>query len=95
MSKKRKTRQQKETASVRHLEQLSHIHAESPIYTVAPIKSHKPKAPLALSVNTLDLNYLRHDFSLILAASGIVVAFEVLLFALLTTNVIHLNFLGY
>jgi hypothetical protein len=95
MSKKRKTRQQKETASKRHEEQLSHVHVEAPIYKISGIKTvNKPKT-IAPTYNNSDLVYLRRDFRLIIAASGIIVALEILLFVLLNTNVLNLNFLGY
>lgn len=95
MSKKRKTRQQKETASKRHQEQISHVHLEAPVYKIPGVKTVKKTTPVVATLNNSDLIYLKHDIRLIIAASGIVVAFEVLLFVLLNSKVLTFNFLGY
>lgn len=106
MSKKRKTRKQKELASVRHQveieNQTHHIHQEAPTYSISSLSTSEPKArikvdikPKDSSVEQKDAEYLKHDITAITAASGIVAAFDVLLFALLTSGFLHLNFLGY
>lgn len=103
MSKKRKTRQQKVIAAARHTEH-AHIHVDTPTYSIANLKpslvaSETTKEPLKSRVDTTvaqkDAAYLRHDMVAITAASGIVTAFDILLFVLLTTGVLHLRFLGY
>jgi len=106
MSKKRKTRKQKELASIRHnvesIKHSLHIHSEAPSYSISGIKTEKAESRIQMPVKPInstyaqkDAEYLKHDMVSITAASGIVAAFDVLLFALLTTGVIHLNFLGY
>ena len=104
MSKKRKTRKQKEVASLRHNQQIQnvHVHADAPTYSIKDIKPEKDKTiiPAVLkkeetTVEQKDAAYLRHDMFAITAASGIIASFDILLFVLLTTGVIHLNFLGY
>ncbi len=103
MSKKRKTRKQKETAHIRHTEELRHIHVhtDSPTYSVSGIKEKKETAEKPSQnreVDTYeqkDIAYLKHDITAITAASGIIVAFDILLFVLLSTGVLRLHFLGY
>ncbi|MDO8269461.1 MAG: hypothetical protein Q7T54_02210 [Candidatus Levybacteria bacterium] len=100
MSKKRKTRKQKEQTTIRHAEQLQHIHIDAPVYSVVELKTKKtPKSEAPkIDISTFeqkDAAYLRHDIVAITAASGIIVAFNILLFVLLTSGVIRLNFLGY
>lgn len=106
MSKKRKTRKQKEAASSRHVAETQvdhthHVHAESPTYSISGIKPSNTTPPVNTPKNLdmtfiqKDAAYLRHDMTAITAASGIVAAFEVLLFVLLSTGFVHLNFLGY
>ena len=95
MSKKRKTRKQKEQASVRHQEQIVHIHPEPAVYSVvSPTKKSEKKTPVA-SIPKADTEYLKLDIVHIASASGIVVAIEILLFVLLTSGTLRLNFLGY
>ncbi len=106
MSKKRKTRKQKELASVRHHVETEnhalHFHQEAPTYSVSNLTAAKSIQkvktvikPTESTIGQKDAEYLRHDMVAITAASGIVAAFDVLLFALLTTGFLHLNFLGY
>ncbi len=101
MSKKRKTRKQKEIAHLRHIDQIQHIQVEAPTYTVPDLKTKEikkvetKKTPIETSVAQKDIEYLRHDMVAITAAAGIVGAFDILLFVLLLTRTIHLNFLGY
>lgn len=106
MSKKRKTRKQKVTASTRHHVEAEihapHFHQETPTYSISNLATTEsvPRVKTVTkqadsSVEQKDAEYLRHDMVAITAASGIVAAFDVLLFALLTTGFIHLNFLGY
>ncbi len=100
MSKKRKTRKQKELAHERSLHQV-HIQVERPIYSISSESSKKVpvlKTAIAEEKIHLDMNevkYLKHDMRSIAAASGIVAAFDILLFVLLGSGVIHLNIFGY
>lgn len=102
MSKKRKTRKQKETAHLRYVEQIQHQHiqVEAGTYTISGIKESKKeteikKPEIKESYEQKDIAYLKHDMVAITAASGIVAAFDILLFVLLSTGVIRLHFLGY
>lgn len=98
MPKKRKTRKQKEIAATRHIS--PHMQAlETPVYSIENIeikqKAIAPKIYTHDSVSQKDIAYLHHDITLITAAAGIIVAFDLLLFALLTRGVIHLSVFGY
>jgi hypothetical protein len=103
MSKKRKTRKQKEKALTRH--QISDNQAfVSPTYSISSIKNEKSSAyttktsdkkPLSDTVAQKDAEYLRHDITSITAASGMIIAFDILLFVLLNAGILHLHFLGY
>lgn len=102
MSKKRKTRRQKETAHQRHTEEIQrlHIHAETPTYSLSGIKPEKPADKILPptkkeTFEQKDIAYLKHDITAITAASGIIVAFDILLFVLLSTGFVRLHFLGY
>ncbi len=102
MSKKRKTRKQKETAHLRHSEELHklHIHQETPTYSITTVKAEKKQAEKEIShpkesYEEKDIAYLKHDMTAITAASGIVAAFDILLFVLLSTGFLRLHFLGY
>lgn len=99
MSKKRKTRKQKEVAIKRHAEQI-HVHIESPIYSIA--QKHKTIAPekqvsqpIMATPKNADFSYLRKDMISISAAGGIILAFDALLFILLVSGTLKLGFLGY
>lgn len=97
MSKKRKTRKQKETAALRH-NTFQERKVETPIYSINGIaiqEKEVTKAFIKESSSQKDNAYLRHDITLITAASGIIVAFDFLLFILLTRGVIHLSVFGY
>ena len=98
MSKKRKTRKQKEISFLRR--SVSHMHTlETPVYSIKDIAIKKkeiiPETFIRESVSQKDIAYLRHDITLITAACGIIVAFDILLFALLTRGIIHLPAFGY
>jgi hypothetical protein len=102
MSKKRKTRKQKEIAHLRHSEEIQklHTHIEAPTYSVIGLKAEKISAikenlQIKETFEQKDIAYLKHDITAITAASGIVAAFDILLFVLLTTGVLRLHFLGY
>lgn len=105
MSKKRKTKKQKQTAHIRHSEELHrlHLHAEqAPTYSIPSVKreavtveSKEEKGKEVQTFEQKDIAYLKHDMAAITAASGIIVAFDILLFVLLSSNVINLHFLGY
>lgn len=102
MSKKRKTRSQKEKAVLRKEQRIEHapsVEKEplAPSYTVkdikpVPQKEKKEKEP----IKTLpDFYYQKKDMKSIAAATGIIIAFNILLFTLLSTGVLRLGFLGY
>lgn len=98
MSKKRKTRKQKEQAQNRHFEQVE-INLNQPSYSVSLEKIKKSsnesrtKKPDILIPS--EKSYLKKDSISIMAASGIVIAFDLLLFSLLSSGVLKLNLLGY
>ena len=100
MSKKRKTRSQKEKAVLRRDNHVAIAEKEVVTPTVSysvsdidtpPRKSvqEAPKSELAHH------NHLTQDMRTIGAATGIVLAFDILLFTLLSTGVLKLGFLGY
>jgi uncharacterized ion transporter superfamily protein YfcC len=100
MPKKRKTRKQKEITQQRHIDQLTHSHIEAPVYSVKINPSEKNQATVAkkgaeTTVEQKDAAYLRHDMVAISAATGIVLACDILLFVLLNGGMVKLNFLGY
>lgn len=102
MSKKRKTRKQKEVAQSRHSEELQkhHVHIEPTTYSITSLKTEKKVSAIETTqvketFEQKDMVYLKHDITAITAASGIVAAFDILLIALLSTGVLHLNLLGY
>lgn len=102
MSKKRKTRKQKKTANLRHSEELYnlHIHQETPTYSITTLKTEKKpsekEVPLTKeSYQQKDIAYLKHDITAITAASGIILAFDILLFTALSSGILRLHFLGY
>ena len=102
MSKKRKTKKQKVVANLRSIEHVAHIHTQAPTYSVTGLTTEiikiqsKPTSSVSSStVAQKDAEYLHHDMVSITAASGIVAAFDILLFVLLSTGFIHLHFLGY
>ena len=102
MSKKRKTRKQKENSAVRLEHQHTHVHIDSPVYSISGITPLDIKKATPLTVKSKDSTvaqkdaaYLKHDMIAITAASGIVAAFDILLFVLLTTGNLQLHFLGY
>ncbi len=100
MSKKRKTRKQKEIASTRHLSEQAHTHSETQTYSldVLPKGIVKPLATTTKSsesISKANLSYLKHDMISIAGASGIILAFDVLLLVLLKSGAIRLGFLGY
>lgn len=95
MSKKRKTRRQKELAIKRHIH-----YSESANITSYSVEKPKKELKTTISNNknlfkNEDMLYLRKDMISIGFASGIVVAFNILLFTILATGVVRLNFLGY
>lgn len=99
MSKKRKTRSQKEKTMIRREQHVGHKqeNAITPIsYSVEDINV-TPKKTVAKEVqkNPSQVNYLKHDIRTIGLATGIVLAFDILLFTLLWTGTINFGFLGY
>lgn len=101
MSKKRKTRKQKESARMRHTHQIMLEKSETPLYTVTGITKGSIKKKTISSIKikssilSSDLSYLKQDITSITAASGIILAFDAALLILLTTGALRLNFLGY
>lgn len=100
MSKKRKTRKQKEMSQQRQVEHLQHSHNEAPIYSVKVSRTEASKnitvkREVETTVAQKDAAYLRHDMVAISASTGIVLAFDILLFVLLNGGALKLNFLGY
>lgn len=99
MAKKRKTKEQKEKAASRKLHQLENSNSSTNVYSIdRSILSTTKKEKISDKVESSsdkDQQYLRHDIFAISAASGIVIAFDILLFVMLSTGVIKLNFLGY
>lgn len=96
MSKKRKTRKEKEKAKVRHLMPVSLPPTETITYTIAkPEKKVEVSKPSPLPETHRINTYLLHDMRKIAAASGIVLAFDILLYALISTGTLRLGFLGY
>lgn len=101
MSKKRKTRKQKELAKT-HTHNIQQLDIKEPTYSILDIKPTEKKVEKPtqtfeneLSVEQKDIAYLKHDISAITAASGLILAFDILLFVLLTTGTFSLHFLGY
>lgn len=97
MSKKRKTRKQKETSVKRHGFQVSQVE-DTGYYSISGIhtpKKEEEKEQKALSIDMSQREYLRKDIISITASTGIILAFDILLFVLLSTGVLHLSFLGY
>ncbi len=101
MSKKRKTRKQKEEAVKRHSQETSHIHiASAPTYSVSSVTANVASTPARVQrtnsqTSLTDYAYLRKDMVSIAAASGIILAFDALLLVLLKSGVLRLGFLGY
>lgn len=99
MSKKRKTRKQKEHAVSRHSFHISNTPEAKTSYSVTGLElkkvEKKPENINPTNSSLADLRYLRKDITSISAAMGIVLAFNILLFVLLSTGVLKLNFLGY
>lgn len=102
MSKKRKTRKEKEQSSRRHNYKTTLISQQTTgvSYTLsAKIKTKTKEADInshpKLDTNLADDRYLKKDITSIFAATGIVLAVDILLYVLLSTGTIHLNFLGY
>ena len=102
MSKKRKTRKEKEKATIRH-EKLAEQKTTSPSvsYTVKDISEVTAKKKTAItkvkipSNDSSQVKYLKHDIRTIYTATGLILAFDILLFTLLSTGVLNLGFLGY
>ena len=106
MSKKRKTRKEKERA-IKHREQIL-VHVDLPSYSIpkAPKDENKqlsssvegtvPDVSVAQNLRPeKSKSYLKRDIFLIASASGIVIAFDALLFTLLTRGIIKLPLFGY
>lgn len=97
MSKKRKTRKQKEQAKIRQPNVAVPENISVPSYSVKNIevkKSSTKQTGYEKIIDNANILYLRRDLISISAATGIVVAFNILLFTLLV-NGVKLNFLGY
>lgn len=96
MSKKRKTRKQKEAAKLRHTTTLPATETSVPVYSVNIKKSPVRKVETESKSSAQDaVPFMKKDITSISAASGIILAFDILLFTLLSSGFIKLNFLGY
>lgn len=99
MSKKRKTRKQKEQAKQRHTEFIQHIHVDPPTYSlpgITPPKTVKKEAkPVDADRQKNVAVFMKKDIVSIASASGIIIAFDILLLVLLSSGTVKLNFLGY
>lgn len=100
MSKKRKTRSQKEKTMIRREQHVGHTQENviTPVsYSVKDISvpTQKKEIKKEPQKDFSQFNYLKHDIKTISVASGVVLAFDVLLFTLLSTGVLNLGFLGY
>lgn len=100
MSKKRKTRKQKERAVLHKETQHEHLHipVSAPTYTIevaqTTSKVENTKTPDKSALDK-DVEYLKQDIVKIAGASGIILAFDILLFVLLNSGTLKLHFLGY
>lgn len=96
MSKKRKTRKQKEKAVLRPATVAVEETQKSQLYSIPKSeKTSQVKAKPDTKLSQHEFSYLRRDLISIASASGIIVAFNVLLAVLLFTSTVKLNFLGY
>lgn len=101
MTKKRRTRKQKEATAQRVESKNQHIHLESPTYSLTNLPKTQVIKKVDLENNggnaysASEKSYLRKDMIAISAASGIILAFDFLLISLLSSGVLKLNFLGY
>ena len=104
MSKKRKTRKEKEIATRRNADHITHqVSSTIPTYSIKNIDIKKPISTISNERIILtdemseqkDIAYLKHDMVAISAASGIIIGFDILLLVLLTTGGLRLGFLGY
>lgn len=96
MSKKRKTRKQKERAQLKSISIAIEEAQKNQLYSIS--KTKKAFSTHSLTVkpsNQNDFSYLKKDIVSIASASGIIIAFNILLAVLLFTSTIKLNFLGY
>ncbi len=99
MSKKRKTRKQKEKAIARHDDHAGYVQIDTPTYSIPTVIEDKrvkaKKVATKPNVNLDEVKMLKKDMISIAAASGIILAFDILLLVMLSTGVLKLNFLGY
>lgn len=104
MSKKRKTRKQKELAAKRktNITTVANQIDLSPIYKIEKIeraeKAEKDETVEKKPNRTLekgDVAYLKKDVRHIIAATGIIVSLDILIFVLLNTGVVRLPMFGY
>lgn len=98
MSHKRKTRKEKEKTSLRKATpNIEGAIASTPTYTL-PKSSLVLKSPTKESIYTESAGsrvYLMHDIRNIIAAGGIVIAFDFVLYLLLSRGLLRLPFFGY
>lgn len=100
MSKKRKTRSQKEKTMQRREHQAEIVEKEIKIpavsYSVKDIATPTNKRVQKESPQEIVRdNHLFKDMRTIGAATGMIIAFDILLFTLLSTGALKLGFLGY
>jgi hypothetical protein len=102
MPRKHKTRKQREKTPKAIINQVEpiHQHSQPTTYTISVPQASNLNSRTSKSVSSSDFEkadaaYLRHDMVSIAKATGVIVAFNLILFTLLSTGVIKLNFLGY
>ncbi len=99
MPHKRKTRKEKEKATLRRTSSNMTVKSTNlPTYTL-------PKASMASKTQKEEVDttsessgsaiYLKHDIRNIIAAGGMVIAFDLVLYLLLSRGLIRLPFFGY
>lgn len=98
MPKKRKTRKEKERTSQRKLiaEPVKEI-ASTPLYSISKtqIEHKKQNDDSSFPRGITDVIYLKQDIRNIIAAGGLVIAFDIVLYVLLLKGLIRLPLFGY
>lgn len=97
MSKKRKTRKQKEAAVKRHEIEKSEMNTFVYAFEKKSVESKiilsAPKQQI--NIAAAQKSYLSQDIRKIAIAAGFILAFDILLFALLSRGVIRFPWFGY
>lgn len=100
MSKKRKTRSQKEKSLLRRdqitEEAKNEVKTPMVTYSVKDIATpHARPSEIVTQKKDVEVRNMMKDIKAIGAATGIIIAFDILLFTLLSSGVLKLGFLGY